>query len=118
MTTQNEPKVIVTDVQKIETRGYGNAGKVALIGAFPTSTIQINSYTGLKEAQNDLIGEYTPSTIPEGCVSYGCLAYIFNSNKQSKGPEEVIIVNTNYGATELSYTIDNAALAAALIYSQ
>ena len=83
MTTQNEPKVIVTDVQKIETRGYGNAGKVALIGAFPTSTVQINSYTGLKEAQNDLIGEYTPSTIPEGCVSYGCLPYIFNSNKQS-----------------------------------
>ena len=115
MTTQNEPKVIVTDVQKIETRGYGNAGKIALIGAFPTSTVQINSYTGLKEAQNDLIGEYTPSTIPEGCVSYGCLPYIFNSNKQSKGPEEVIIVNTNYGATELSYTIDNTKLAAALL---
>lgn len=115
MTTQNEPKVIVTDVQKIETRGYGNAGKIALIGAFPTSTIQINSYTGLKEAQNDLIGEYTPSTIPEACVSYGCLPYIFNSNKQSKGPEEVIIVNTNYGAQELSYTIDNTALASALL---
>lgn len=114
MTTTNEPRVIVTDVEKIAPRGYGNAGKVALIGAFPTNSIQIKSYTELIDAQNDLKGEYTPSTIPEGCVSFGCLPYIFNSNKQSRGPEEVIIVNTNYEAETLSYTIDNSALAAAL----
>lgn len=115
MTTTNEPKVIVTDVTKMDPRGYGNAGKIALIGAFPTDDISIKSYTSLADAQDELKGEYTPSTIPAGCVSYGCLPYIFNSNNQSKGPEEVIIVNTNYDADSLSYTIDNTALAAALL---
>ena len=111
MTTTNEPDVVVTDVEKIKTKTYGNAGKIALIGAFPTTTKQIGSYTKLEDAQSD----FGATTIPEGCVSYGCLEYIFNQDKQSKGAEEVIIVNTNYGASELSYTITNELLAAALL---
>ena len=111
MATVNEPDVVVTDVDKIKTKTYGNAGKIALIGAFPTSTFQIGSFTKLEDAQ----AEVGATTIPEGCVSYGCLPYIFNQDKQSKGAEEVIIVNTNYGASSLSYTITNELLATALL---
>ena len=112
MVTINEPDVIVTDVDKIKTKTYGNAGKIALIGAFPTSTFNIGSYTRVEKAKKDLL---TGSSVPEGCVSYGCLDYIFNQDNQSKGAEEVIIVNTNYGAETLSYTIDNGKLAKALL---
>lgn len=110
MTTINEPDVVVTDVEKIKTKTYGNAGKIALIGAFPTSAFQIDSFTRFEDAQS-AVGA---STIPTECVSYGCLPYIFNQDSQSKGAEEVLIVNTNYGASTLSYTIDNGALANAL----
>ena len=112
MATINEPDVTVTDVDKIKTKTYGNAGKIALIGAFPTSTFSIGSFTKVEDAQADLI---SGTTVPEACVSYGCLPYIFNQDNQSKGAEEVIIVNTNYGAETLSYTIDNGKLAAALL---
>ena len=112
MATTNEPDVIVTDVEKIKTKTYGNAGKIALIGAFPTSTFNIGSYTKLEDAQKDLKGS---GEIPSACISYGCLDYIFNQDNQSKGAEEVIIVNTNYGAETLSYTIDNGTLATALL---
>ena len=111
MTTINEPDVVVTDVDKIKTKTYGNAGKIALIGAFPNSTFSIGSFTKLEDAQT----ECGATTIPEACVSYGCLPYIFNQDNQSKGAEEVIIVNTNYGAETLSYTIDNGKLANALL---
>ena len=112
MATINEPDVTVTDVDKIKTKTYGNAGKIALIGAFPTSAFNIDSFTRLEDAQKDLKGT---GEIPSACVSYGCLPYIFNQDSQSKGSEEVIIVNTNYGAETLSYTIDNGKLAAALL---
>ena len=112
MATINEPDVTVTDVDKIKTKTYGNAGKIGLIGAFPTTSFNIGSYTKLVDAQKDLKGS---GEIPSECVSYGCLDYIFNQDNQSKGAEEVIIVNTNYGAEELSYTIDNGKLAAALL---
>lgn len=111
MVTVNEPDVTVTDVEKIKTKTYGNAGKIALIGAFPTSTFNIGSFTRLVDAQKDLKGS---GEVPAACVSYGCLDYIFNQDNQSKGAEEVIIVNTNYGAETLSYTIDNGKLATAL----
>ena len=112
MTTINEPDVVVTDVERIKTKTYGNAGKIACIGAFPTATKQIGSYTRVEDAQAD----FGATTIPEGCVSYACLPYLFNQDNQSKGAEEVIIVNTNYGATgELSYTITNELLANALL---
>ena len=111
MTTTNEPDVVVTDVEKIKTKTYGNAGKIAVVGAFPTSTFNIDAYTKLEDAQADV----GATTIPEGCVSYGCLPYLFNQDNQSKGAEEVIIVNTNYGASSLSYTITNELLGTALL---
>ena len=111
MTTINEPDVVVTDVEKIKTKSYGDAGKIALIGAFPNSTFNIGSFTKLEAAQ-EAVGA---TTIPEACVSYGCLPYIFNQDSQSRGAEEVIIVNTNYGASTLSYTITNELLANALL---
>lgn len=110
MTTISEPTVTVTDVDKIKTKTYGNAGKIALIGAFPTNAVQIASYNRCSDAKEAL----KTDTIPDECVSYGCLDYIFNQDSQSKGPEEVIIVNTNYNKETLSYTIDNGALANAL----
>ena len=111
MTTTNEPDVVVTDVERIKTKTYGNAGKIAVVGAFPTSAFNIGSYTRVEDAQSDV----GATTIPEGCVSYDCLPYLFNQDNQSKGAEEVIIVNTNYGASELSYTITNELLANALL---
>ena len=111
MATINEPDVVVTDVDKIKTKSYGDAGKIALIGAFPTSTFNIGSFTKLETAQEEL----GATTIPDACVSYGCLPYIFNQDSQSRGAEEVIIVNTNYGASTLSYTITNELLANALL---
>lgn len=111
MATINEPDVVVTDVDKIKTKSYGDAGKIALIGAFPNSTFNIGSFTKLETAQEAL----GATTIPDACVSYGCLPYIFNQDSQSRGAEEVIIVNTNYGASTLSYTITNELLANALL---
>lgn len=111
MSTTNEPDTVVTDVEQIKTKTYGNAGKIAVIGAFPTSTFSVGAYTKLEDAQADV----GATTIPEGCVSYGCLPYLFNQDSQSKGAEEVIIVNTNYGASSLSYTITNELLANALL---
>lgn len=112
MTTINEPSVIVTDVQKIKTKTYGNAGKIALIGAFPSSTFQIDSFSKVEDAKKAVKGI---ETVPEGCVAFTCLDYIFNQDNQSKGPEEVVIVNTNYGASTLSYVLDNGKLADALV---
>lgn len=112
MTTNNETSVTVTDVEKIKTKTYGNAGKIALIGAFPVKTFQIDSFTKADDAKKMLKGD---GAVPEACVSYPCLDYIFNQDSQSKGPEEVIIINTNFGASELTYTIDNGKLANALI---
>lgn len=111
MVTINEPSVTVTDVNKIKTKTYGNAGKIALIGAFPNNTVQIDSYTRLEDAQNALKGS---GEIPEACIAWGCLPYIFNQDKQSKGAEEVIIVNINYGASTLNYELNNDKLANAL----
>lgn len=111
MTTINEPDVIVTDVERIKTKTYGNAGKLAVIGAFPTSTFQIGSFTRLEDAQSAL----GASTIPEACVSYACLEPLFEQDEQSKGAEDILIVNTNYQASTLSYTITNELLANALL---
>lgn len=112
MTTINEPSVTVTDVEKIKTKTYGNAGKIALIGAFPSSTFQIDSFTKVEDAKKAVKGI---DTVPTACVAFTCLDYIFNQDNQSKGPEEVIIVNTNYGASTLSYVLDNGKLADALV---
>ena len=79
MVTINEPHVTVTDVEKIKSKSYGDAGKTALIGAFPNSTFQIDSFTTLEAAQAKVGAE----SIPEGCISYGCLEYIFRDTESS-----------------------------------
>ena len=39
--TNIEPHIEVYDVQSVSTVGYGNAGKIAVIGAFPSSTFKM-----------------------------------------------------------------------------
>ena len=109
MTTINEPDVVVTDVERIKTKTYGNAGKIAVIGAFPNSTFQVGSFSRVEDAQ----GSCGATTIPEGCVSYGCLPFLFSQGEQSKGAEDVIVYNTNYEKDTLSYNITNADVATA-----
>ena len=55
MVTTNEPDVTVTDVPMIKTRTYGNAGKIALIGAFPISTFLIDSFTKIPDSHPCLL---------------------------------------------------------------
>ena len=121
-----EPHIEVYDVQKTKQSTYGNAGKVALVGAFPTSTFQIDIFTDLDEAQNALVGEYkTPrdnsvanankDVVPTSFVSFYCLEYIFNSTYQSRGAESVLVINTNYGAQTLATNSTNQAIADALV---
>ena len=56
--TNIEPHIEVYDVEKISQVSYGNAGKIALIGAFPTDDVKIALYTSLDEAKNGLKGDY------------------------------------------------------------
>ena len=117
-----EPTVEVYDVAKIQQRGYGNAGKIALIGAFPTATVSVALYTDYDEARNGLKGEYKTiddnsvenialTVVPTDFVSFYCLDYIFNSNAQSRGAESVLVVNTNYGKDPLAYSSTNQEIA-------
>lgn len=107
-----EPHIEVYDVERIVQTPYGSAGKVALIGAFPTSTIGVEIYTSLDEAKAQLKGEYILPTetgsgtvVPSSYISFYCLDYIFNATNQSRGAESVLIVNTNSGKETLSPNI-------------
>lgn len=123
--TNIEPYVIVRDMERMITQKYGQAGKVALIGAFPCADVQLDVYTSAIEAKNTLKGEYklpgdndpahaSQTVVPDSFVSFYCLDYIFNNNDMSNGPEYVLVVNTNYGASSLTNAVDNASLADAL----
>ena len=46
-----EPHIEVYDVQSISSTAYGNAGKIALVGAFPTSTFKLDLFTNLDDAK-------------------------------------------------------------------
>lgn len=116
--TNIEPHIEVYDVAKIQTRGYGNAGKIALIGAFPNATVSVAVYQDYDEARNGLKGAYrtiddnsienaSKDPVPATYVAFYCLDYIFNSNAQSKGAESVLVVNTNYGKDPLTTTVTN-----------
>lgn len=111
--TINEPTVIVQDVEKIAERPYGNAGKIALIGVFPStdSATAVDVYTTLDSAQSKLKGSATASQL-ESNVAYGCLPYIFAQGTQSKGAEQVLIVNLS--AIVENATLSNNTLATAL----
>lgn len=109
--TNIEPHIEVYDVEKIVQTSYGNAGKIALIGAFPTDDVSVALYTSLDEAKAELKGDYIlPNSNEEGTevpstyVSFFCLDYIFNSNSQSRGAESVLVVNTNFEKSTLVQT--------------
>ncbi|AMK16323.1 hypothetical protein [Methanobrevibacter olleyae] len=107
-----EPRVEVYKTQSITSPGYGNAGKVALVGAFPSNTFKLDLFTSLDEAQKAVLGEYKlpndnsvenagKTVVPETFTSFYCLEYIFNSTPQANGAESVVLVNTNYGKESL-----------------
>lgn len=121
-----EPHIEVYDVQAVTSQSYGNAGKVALIGAFPTADFKLGLFTRLDDAKESLKGAYrliddnsvenaNLDPVPSEFVSFYCLDYVFASNKQSKGAESVVIVNTNYGKSNLVQESSNSDIANACL---
>ena len=124
--TNIEPHVEIYDVEKITQPTYGNAGKIALVGAFPTADFKLDLFTDLKVAKNALVGAYkdpkdnsvdnaSKEDVPSTYTAYYCLDYIFNNNKQSRGAESVVIVNTNYGKSPLVTESSNTDIANAFV---
>lgn len=120
-----EPHIEVYDVARIRQTGYGNAGKIAVIGAFPTSSFNLDVFTDYEEARNSLKGEYKTvddnslenidkTVVPTTFVSFYCLDYLFESFNNSQGAESILVVNTNYGKVSLSPTSSNSDIADAL----
>ena len=120
--TNIEPHVEVYDVAKIQQSSYGQAGKIALIGAFPNDSVSVAVYSDYEEARNGLKGTYrtiddnsienaSKDPVPNTYVAFYCLDYIFSSNAQSKGAESVLVVNTNYGKDPITTTINNTDIA-------
>lgn len=117
-----EPHIEVYDVAKIQQSSYGNAGKIALIGAFPNNTVSVEIFTEYDEARNALKGEYrtiddnsvanaSRDPVPDTYTAFYCLDYIFNSSNQSRGAESVLIVNTNYENDTLVQVSTNQMIA-------
>lgn len=120
--TNIEPHVEVYDVEQITQTSYGNAGKIALIGAFPCNDFSIGLFTRSDDAKNAVLGDYklpddnsvenaSKDPVPATFTSFFCLDYIFNSNNQSRGAESVLLVNTNFGAGTLSPNVTNSQIA-------
>lgn len=119
-----EPHIEVYDVAKMTQASYGNAGKIALIGAFPTADFKLDIFTDYNEAREQLKGAYrliddnsaassSKDPVPDTYVAFYCLDYIFGSYKKSVGAESVLIVNTNFGKGTLVQTSSNEDIAAA-----
>lgn len=119
-----EPHIEVYDVQTVSTQVYGNAGKIAVVGAFPSATFKLGVFTVLEDAQNAVKGEYklpndnsvenaSKTVVPTTFVSFYCLDYLFMSNNQSNGAESVLLVNTNYGKNSLVQSSSNDDIATA-----
>ena len=117
-----EPHIEVYDVEKVSQVAYGQAGKIALIGAFPTATFKLDVFTDLDDAKDSLKGAYrlpndnsvensAKDPVPATYTAFYCLDYIFNSTRQSAGAESVLIVNTNYGAGSLVQASTNQMIA-------
>lgn len=124
--TNIEPHIEVYDVQSVSTVGYGNAGKIAVIGAFPSSTFKMDLFTRLDDAMEETKGEYklpndntienaNKTVVPTEYTAFYCLEYIFNNTRQSKGAESVLIVNTNYGKSTLVQESSNTDIANACL---
>lgn len=106
-----EPHVEVYNVDTIPTTEYGRAGKVALIGAFPTSTFKLDLFTSVTAAKTALRGEVDESALAN-YPAWTCLDYIFY-NRNMRGVESVVIYNTNYDKGTLATSSDNTDIAAA-----
>ena len=122
--TNIEPHIEVYDVQAVTSSAYGNAGKIALIGAFPTADFKLGLFTRLDDALESLKGDYrlpndnsvenaSLDPVPTTFGAFYCLEYVFNSTRQSKGAESVIVVNTNYGKSTLVTESSNTDIATA-----
>ena len=122
--TNIEPHIEVYDVQAVTSSAYGNAGKIALIGAFPTADFKLGLFTRLDDALESLKGDYrlpndnsvenaSLDPVPTTFGAFYCLEYVFNSTRQSKGAESVLIVNTNYGKSTLVTESSNTDIATA-----
>lgn len=116
-----EPHIEVYDVEQVSQSSYGNAGKIALVGAFPSATFKIGLFTRSDEARDAVKGTYrlpednsvensAKDPVPTNYTSFYCLEYIFNNTKQSKGAESVLLVNTNYGKGTLAQAVTNSDL--------
>ena len=108
-----EPHIVVRDVPAIETVEYGQAGKVAIIGAFPTADFKLDLFTTASEAKNALRGEVEESALST-YKAYGCLDYVFY-NYGIKGPESVVVYNTNYDKGSLVTSSSNEDIASACV---
>ena len=122
--TNIEPHIEVYDVQAVTSSAYGNAGKIAVIGAFPTADFKLGLFTRLDDALESLKGDYrlpndnsvenaSLDPVPTTFGAFYCLEYAFNSTRQSKGAESVLIVNTNYGKSTLVTESSNTDIATA-----
>ena len=120
-----EPHIEVYNVKKMSKPAYGAAGKVAVIGAFPSSTFKVGIFDQLEDAQNAVLGEYklpddtsienaSKTVVPDTFISFYCLEHCFIKNGQSHGAESILLVNTNYGKSTLIPKSTNEDIAAAL----
>ncbi len=121
-----EPHIEVYDVESVTTQAYGNAGKTAIIGAFPTADFKLDLFTRLDDAMEAVKGDYrlpndnsvenaSKDPVPSTYTAFYCLEYAFNSTRQSKGAESVLIVNTNYGKSTLVQESSNTDIANACL---
>ena len=117
-----EPHIEVYDVQAVTSQAYGNAGKIAVIGAFPSATFKLGLFTRLDDAMESVKGEYrlpndnsienaSKDPVPTDFGAFYCLEYVFNSTRNNKGAESVLLVNTNYGKSTLVYVSNNTDIA-------
>ena len=117
-----EPHIEVYDVQAVTSQAYGNAGKIAVIGAFPSATFKLGLFTRLDDAMESVKGEYrlpndnsienaSKDPVPTDYGAFYCLEYVFNSTRNNKGAESVLLVNTNYDKSTLVYVSSNTDIA-------
>ena len=111
--TTVEPHIEVRNVEAIDNVDYGQAGKIALVGAFPSTEFKLGLFTNAEAAKAATLEE---GVTPTGFKAYYCLDYIFNNTRTINGPESVVIVNTNYDkGSASSAAITNAELSSAFL---
>ena len=118
-----EPHIEVYNVPKMVKSVYGAAGKVAVIGAFPSATFKIGIFDDVESAQKAVLGDYklpddtsienaNKTAVPTNFISFYCLEYCFiSNNSQTHGAESILLVNTNYGKETLAYSSTNTDIA-------